>query len=469
MRDLKKLLSDERWVRPRSPSGSVCVAYPGSYAEASASLGFHFTVGLGGAGGADAGQRAFAPSSEPLMRRSALADPLRVVETARSVAGMRALLLSVAFELQIRPVIEILAGAGLEPLRQQRSRRDPLVVAGGACTLSNPDLLVPFADAVVVGDGEEAMDVLGRAVAAGADREDALEALRAVPSVIAGEEGLEGFEAGRAPDARLPVRSVYVAPGSAFRAMFLVEVMRGCPHGCAFCLFGSKRPGGGARFVPAADVLRAVPAWAKRVGLVGASVLDHPEIDAILEELAGRSVEIGLSSLRAGRLTEDRARLLTAGKVATATVALDSPSERIRRRVRKPSTGTDLVRAAGALKRGGIGRMKLYALVGFEGEDGADHEELAELCRELASMIALTVAVGPVVPKRFTALDGAELMPRRAYDAAVALLRRRLAGRARIKAASYRAAKQEFELNHMGAGEARELAAGCGIAAGRHP
>jgi radical SAM superfamily enzyme YgiQ (UPF0313 family) len=177
-----------------------------------------------------------------------------------------------------------------------------------------------------------------------------------------------------------------------------------------------------------------------------------------MESLAARRVELGLSSMRAGRITEKRARLLAMGKVSTVTVAVDAPSERIGRSIKKPVRREDLVGAAKTIRAAGMRKMKLYALVGFEGEEDEDYRELADLCRELSSVVRLTVSIGPVVPKRFTALENMPIMPRRDYRRCIDFLRRRLAGRAAIRAGSYRTAEAEHRLNRLDAAGAESLA-----------
>jgi radical SAM superfamily enzyme YgiQ (UPF0313 family) len=456
MRKTDSLLGDERWVCPRSPLNALCAAYPGSYREASSSLGYHFALTCGGSMALRA-ERTFSPSREPLMKASALSSPLRTIESGRGAAGTMAIFLSVAYEPQVFQVFEILRACGLGVLREERNGRDPLVVAGGACTLSNPDLLVPFADAVVAGDGEGILDELAADILRGAGREEILGRLGRSRAAIMGEGDLDDYELGQTPPEALPVSSAYVTPGAVFRNMFLVEVMRGCPHACAFCIMASRRTRRKTQFVPARKVLDAVPAWARRVGLVGASVLDHPEIDGILASLVERGVEIGLSSMRARRLSESRARMLAAGGLRAATVAIDAPSERIRARIEKPSRREDVVAAAWNVKRAGIRKLRLYALVGFDGEEEKDHAELADTCRELSSILPLTVSLGPVVPKRFTPLGTMEFVAKKRYDACVAFLKNCLKGAATLKVESWRGARQEYMLSRCGVVEARRL------------
>ena len=64
--------------------------------------------------------------------------------------------------------------------------------------------------------------------------------------------------------------------------MFLIEPERGCQRGCTYCVM-RRSTNGGMRLVEPADVVLAlVPADARRVGLVGAAVTDHPELPEIL-------------------------------------------------------------------------------------------------------------------------------------------------------------------------------------------
>src|SRR5260370_41114361 len=89
---------------------------------------------------------------------------------------------------------------------------------------------------------------------------------------------------------------------------------------------------GGMRIVPAQRVLETVPRDARRVGLVGAAVSDHPQIVSIVNALADRGCEVGLSSLRPDRLAapEDFVAALARVGYRTLTTAIDGTSQRVR-------------------------------------------------------------------------------------------------------------------------------------------
>ena len=89
MRKLRHLLSREQWVEPSSPSDAVCLAYPGSYGEASASLGYHFVLGLGRTPSTARAQRTFAPSLVPLMKGRSKNGPNEFAITASFLRGDR--------------------------------------------------------------------------------------------------------------------------------------------------------------------------------------------------------------------------------------------------------------------------------------------------------------------------------------------------------------------------------------------
>jgi radical SAM superfamily enzyme YgiQ (UPF0313 family) len=360
------------------------------------------------------------------------------------------LLISAGWELMLGPIVETLVRASIPPLCSERDETHPLIVAGGALSVSNPDLLEPVADVVVRGDGEEAMRTLLGGLTAGADRSEILEALRALPGASAGTSA-------RCEDRELPARSAFVTPRSALASMHLVEAMRGCPHGCAFCIMSRRFTGSRPRYVPARTILESVPDTARRVGLVGPSVLEHPEIEDILSSLGSRSLEVGISSARADRVDGTIARLLASLGLRTLTVALDGASAAIRERIHKRVSAEEVIRAARTARRHGIPRLKLYAMLGFDGEGDGDVEELAATCLELASCTSLALSVGPVVPKKTTALEAMPFVSRRDYASRIRSLRRAIGGRARVEAVSWREARDEALLARMDREDASAL------------
>lgn len=229
--------------------------------------------------------------------------------------------------------------------------------------------------------------------------------------------------------------------------MFLIEPERGCSRGCTYCVM-RRTTNGGMRTVPPARVLELIPASARRVGLVGAAVTDHPRIVELVRTLAAQGREVGISSLRADRLCArpELVTLLARAGAKTLTTAADGASERLRTALDRKTTASQLLRTAELAREAGFRQLKLYLMVGLPGEEDRDLDELAELAGEISRVIPLRFGCAPFVAKRNTPMDGAPFTPIDETERRIAYLRARLRGRAEIRPTSARWAWVEYML-----------------------
>jgi len=389
-----------------------------------------------------------------------LSRPVRSAGTGRRLSDFDVVYVSVAWELEMPVLVRALAVAGVQPDRASRPANHPLVVAGGPLTRSNPDLLAACADAVFVGEADASFGAIAAALDGADGRADALARLAAVPGCwVPAVHGVDIAPpapiAATNPDA--PLRSPPHNPPNRFGGAFLVEVGRGCPRSCAFCV--ARTGAVPARFVPAERILAAVPEGIARVGLLGAAVSDHPHLHRIVRGLLAREIEVTLGSVRADRATPELAELLARSGLRTLTIAADGVSEALRASIRKDVTAAHLLAAADAARDAGIRRLRLYAMVGLPGESDADLDEFCELLDMLAGRQRVAVSVSPFVPKRFTPLADAPFLPVREHKRRLALLRRRLGSRVQLRITSPREAELEYRLSHVRGEAARQALA----------
>jgi radical SAM superfamily enzyme YgiQ (UPF0313 family) len=214
---------------------------------------------------------------------------------------------------------------------------------------------------------------------------------------------------------------------------------------------------GGMRIVPMEKILGLVPDDAKRVGLVGAAVSDHPKIVEIVDTLASQGREVGLSSLRPDRLNDAFVAALKKGGARTLTTASDGASQRLRDSLARKAQEKHLIRAAGLTREHGLTRMKLYMMIGVPDETDADVDELVVFATELSKLTPLALGIAPFVSKRNTPLDGMPFAGIDVVDRRLDRLRRGLRGKVDLRATSARWAWIEWVLAQGGRAEGRAV------------
>jgi radical SAM superfamily enzyme YgiQ (UPF0313 family) len=207
---------------------------------------------------------------------------------------------------------------------------------------------------------------------------------------------------------------------------------------------------GGMRTVPPERVLELIPETAKRVGLVGAAVTDHPRIVELLETIVNAGREVGVSSLRADRLSLRLVQALKKGGAQGLTVASDGPSQRMRDLVDRKHSETQILNAANLAKEAGLRRLKIYNVVGLPTETPADIDELVRFTLELSRILPVALGVAPFAAKRNTPLDGAPFAGISAIEARLERIRKGLKGRAELRPTSARWAWVEYMLAQCG-------------------
>lgn len=441
-----RLADEEGAIRKEAPF-RVALCYPSPYRVGMSSLGFQTIYREINLRPDTAAERSFLPDDVDAWRASRM--PLVTYEHQRPVATFDVVAFSVAYEIEITGLFESLELAGVPLLARERDARHPLVVAGGPLTFSNPVPLAPFVDVLLLGEAEEIVHELLDEVESGISRDELLDRLSSRHGFYVPGRTPEIGQVAKALDDRLPARTQIITPHTELRSMFLIEPERGCSRGCTYCVM-RRTTNGGMRTVSPERVLELIPEAARRVGLVGAAVTDHPRIIDLVRTIVDSGREIGISSLRADRLTSELVGLLERGGARTLTTAADGASERLRAAIDRKTKEDVLLRAAGFVREHRLDRLKLYVMVGLPGETTEDVDELVRFGTELAKIAPLAFGVAPFVAKRNTPMDGAPFEPIPSVEKKLDRLRRGLRGRAVVRPTSARWAWVEYMLAQSG-------------------
>lgn len=458
---VRALVADEVTLGDPQHDGPerVALVYPSPYRTGMSSLGFLQIHRLIQSRGRVA-ERAFLPDDPDEYRRTNTA--LFTFEHERPVREFPAVLLSVAYEIELAGVIEVLELAGIPPLAKDRDARHPFILMGGPLTFSNPLPLAPYADVVLMGEADEsihdALDVIFDHVktpkrAANWKTEVMRVMADTVPSAFVPDlHGDTMPDIAKCAVELLPAWAAIRTPHTELRDMFLVEAERGCSRGCTYCVM-RRSTNGGMRIVPMEKLLELIPTDAKRVGLVGAAVSDHPKIVEIVETLADRGCEVGLSSLRPDRLNDRFVGALKRAGYRTLTTASDGASQRLRDQVQRKAGERHIHRAAELTRVHHLERLKLYMMIGLPGEEHADVDELIGFATELSAIAPLSLGIAPFVSKRNTPMDGMPFAGIKVVEERLERLRKGVKGRVDVRGTSARWAWVEWVLAQGGRAE----------------
>jgi radical SAM superfamily enzyme YgiQ (UPF0313 family) len=160
-----------------------------------------------------------------------------------------------------------------------------------------------------------------------------------------------------------------------------------------------------ASLIPAIDKGLQVT---NRLGLLGASVTQHPEFESLLDYLNQPQyddVRLSIASVRTNTVTPKLTETLVRHDTRSITIAVESGSDRLRQVVNKKLASDEIVQAAINAKAGGLSALKLYGMVGIPGEEAEDLDATVAMMRSLktaAPGLRLTLGCSTFVPKAHT-------------------------------------------------------------------
>lgn len=414
----------------------LALIYPNTYYVGMSNLGLHTIYSLINRDPKLICERAFFDLDNRCPQ--SLQSPPISLESQRPLVDFAVLAFSMQYELDYCNAVQIIQRSGLPPLAVERDERHPIVIAGGPAVTANPQPLAPIFDAFVIGEAEPVLPGLLSALQEGIgdSRAALLRSLAALDGVY-----VPRYHGGQ-PVVRQWVRdidafataSAILTPDTELASTYLMEIERGCERGCAFCLAGrAYRPlrahSLGNLLAQAEEGLKST----ERLGLVGAAVLDHPQIEELVVTLGQRGATLSLSSLRIDALSETVVKALAQGGSKTITLAPEAGSERLRQRIKKGITEDGILKATALAARYGFRQIKLYFMVGLPTETDDDIQDIVRLVEACLESVEgqragsrLVLNVSPFVPKAGTPFERLPMAQPRDLEYRLANLRRQL-------------------------------------------
>jgi len=347
--------------------------------------------------------------------------PVVSLESQRPLSDFSVLAFSVPYELDYFNVISLLKGSGLPLYAAERGDCHPLVIGGGAAITANPMTLAPFFDVICIGEAEAMLPTVLPVISRSSGRRQLLETLTEVPGLYLPLENPEKPVVRQSVSSLddFPVSSAIITPDTELGDLYLMEIARGCAWNCRFCL--ATRIFCPVRYLSLDRVLAQAEVglrYRRRLGLVGAVVSAHPQIEPLVLELRKMGAEISLSSLRIKPLSAAVLAAVVESGAKTLALAPEAGSERLRRLINKRISEEDIFRAVAMLAGYRLRQLKLYFIIGLPTETDTDIAEMVRLAREVKEVLTrgrsscrLVLNVAPFVPKAGTPFQWLPMAP----------------------------------------------------------
>jgi radical SAM family uncharacterized protein/radical SAM-linked protein len=360
------------------------------------------------------------------------------LETRRRLADFDMIGITLPYELCYTNILTILALGNIPFRSSERSESHPFVIGGGSGSF-NPEPVADFFDAVLLGDGEEAVLEISRilidAKQSRCTRQTTLAKLAAVPGVyvplffqpIYSPQGelldvkplkkdygtvrrriLPDLQTAYTPEKPLVplVRIVHDRLG--------IEVARGCTRGCRFCqagiIYRPVRERTADRVVALAEKGMTAGGF-EELALLSLSTGDYsclsPALGRLMDRFARDFVSVSMPSMRVGTLTSEIMQQIKRVRKTGFTLAPEAGTDRLRNVINKGISEEDLIATCSDAKSLGWKLLKFYFMIGLPTETLDDVKAIGDLVSRAAHAsgdrnLRINISVATFVPKPHT-------------------------------------------------------------------
>ena len=415
----------------------TALVYPNTYRAGMSSLGFQTVYKLANRLESVSCQRVFWSRQKKDIKYP------KSIETGLRLDAFDIIMFSISFENDFLNLVQLLKRTGIPLRSSDRNHIHPLVIAGGVACFLNPEPIAPFIDCFLLGEAEKLLKPFFTEYLKKNSRQTFLKTLeKKVPGAYTPcnesdkRDTREGLQHGQTGSSKKPKRikvqylenletvtsgtSVLTAD-TAFKDTFLIETLKGCPHGCRFCSAGFiYRP---PRIYPAENIIAAIAKAARKtdkIGFVSSAIADHPDMTAICDYGLTHELKLSFSSLRADKLDNKLITALSKSNIKTVTLAPEAGSKRVRRIINKNMDQKDIINAVRKIICAGIINIKLYFMIGLPFEQLQDVHDMVELTKKIKTVFleesrkkrkigTITLSVNPFIPKPCTPFQWAAM------------------------------------------------------------
>ena len=398
-----------------NPKLRVCLVFPDLYELGMSNLAIKIFYEILNRQPDIMAERAFSPwvDLEALLRKKNL--PLFSLETATPLNQFDALFISLPYEMTFTNVVNLLDLSNI-PLRWKERNNGPLIIAGGPSG-ANPLPVSTIMDAVLIGDGEEAIvEICQSLLEAKSNSSNISETRKKLKSI-------EGVWVPQFPDKvkrrifkefskSSPPEKLLIPNVQTVHNRAPLEIFRGCINGCRFCNAGfyyrPKRERNVDSLVRSARHMLE-NTGEESLGLLSLSTSDYSHLTELVNKLEKDKIypeqKISIPSMR---MNENTIELLKKHK-GGLTFAPEAGSQRLRDIICKNVSEKDIFDVIEATSHINYRTLKLYFMMGLPFESDDDLEAIAKLVKKIEDISKkmkprkqISISLSGFIPKPFT-------------------------------------------------------------------
>lgn len=389
-------------------------------------------------------ERTFSPwtDMEKLLKENNL--PLYALESGKEIKDFDILGFTLQYEMSYTNILNILDLSDIAIRSKNRSKKDPLVIAGGA-TVFNPEPLAPFIDLFFIGEAEEVIIELVRKYKNLKKHDYSKDEILFELNKISGVYVPSLYKRNNSKNKLTPINKkvkdiinkqiVDNLDQAFYPTDFIVpymdivhnravlEISRGCTRGCRFCAAGMTyrptRERSKEKLLSLADKILKSTGYGE-ISLTSLSTVDHSQVEEITESFMDKyqkdNISLSLSSLRVDDFSVELAKKVQRVKKTGLTFAPEAGSQRLRNVINKGVSEENLYDAVKSAFNSGWHRIKLYFMIGLPTETEEDLAGIVRMAKKVLEIgkeirkntdkrmknIEVQVSVSTFIPKPFT-------------------------------------------------------------------
>ncbi|MFX1389339.1 MAG: B12-binding domain-containing radical SAM protein [Promethearchaeota archaeon] len=291
----------------------------------------------------------------------------------------------------------------------------PLVIAGGPVITSNPIPFSKFFDLLFIGDSEESLpkffNLYQRYKEQKINLKEFLDIAKEIEGIFVPAVSNRPRRAilkniDNSPTPLFQLISKTHKNNSVFEPNFLLEVNRGCPFQCKFCI--SSFHNSPFRNRSFNSIINAIKESIKisnyeTISLIGSCVSAHPKFHQICKYINDIGKRLTVPSIRIDHLTQDLIKIFEKAGIRTITIAPETGSEDLRFALGKKISNEKIITTIKEIRDSLIKNVKFYYLIGLPNETEEDIDDIIELLKSISNLgfpkNSLRVNINPFIPK----------------------------------------------------------------------